>query len=225
MPADLPFAALLLDFDGTLVDSEVNWMRAENRLLTEYGVEWNEQRSMEFVGMALNDVGRAMLAITGATDTNAEGIRDRLIAYAIEDMSEVGVPWQPGAEDLLTEVRERGVPTALVTGSYMEVVKPFLEKLPAGTLDAVVTGDQTERGKPHPDPYLEAASRLGVDAAACLAVEDSNTGIGAAQAAGCLVIGVPYLVELDDRPGLVKIPSLAGVTVADLAGIVREHRA
>jgi len=115
MPADLPFAALLLDFDGTLVDSEVNWMRAENRLLTEYGVEWNEQRSMEFVGMALNDVGRATdwLGTTLAADQlTDDAIRAALLAEPSETTplvlpfftGERSTGWAAGARATMTGV-------------------------------------------------------------------------------------------------------------------------
>ncbi|RYY48387.1 MAG: HAD family hydrolase [Actinomycetales bacterium] len=82
--------------------------------------------------------------------------------------------------------------------------------------DAVVTGDEVSRGKPHPEPYLAAARMLGVDPADCLAVEDSATGAASADAAGCVVLVVPHMVTVPDGPRRLVRPSLAGLDVSML---------
>ena len=73
---------------------------------------------------------------------------------------------------------------------------------------AVVTGDQVNDGKPHPEAYLTAAQRLGVVPAYCVAIEDSPTGIASAEAAGCVVVAVPHQVPIEAAPGRVLVDSL-----------------
>ncbi len=129
------------------------------------------------------------------------------------------VPWRPGARELLAALREAGVPTALVTMSYRRFVEPVLEQLPAGSFDAVVTGDEVERGKPHPDPYLRAAALLGVPPADCVALEDSPTGAASAEAAGCRVLVVPHHVPVPAGERRAFAPTLSDLGVADLVAL------
>ena len=106
-----------------------------------------------------------------------------------------------------------------MTMSWADLAGDLVASLPEGTFGAVVTGDAVSRPKPHPDPYLEAARRLGVDPGDCVAVEDSRTGVASALAAGVPTLGVPHVVELDAAPGLVRVASLAGLDVAFLAQV------
>jgi beta-phosphoglucomutase-like phosphatase (HAD superfamily) len=86
--------------------------------------------------------------------------------------------------------------------------------------DAVVSGDDVTESKPHPESYLRGAQLLGVDPAECIAIEDSEPGIRSAAAAGTVVIGVPFMVELPDDVAHVLWPTLEGRTLADLAGLL-----
>jgi len=109
-------------------------------------------------------------------------------------MEEVGrgAPAMPGAKELVAALRERGVPVGLASNSPRAFVDLALEA--AGMQDAfdvTVAGDEVSRHKPAPDGYLAAARALGADPAHCIALEDSNTGVAAAKAAGMFVIGVP----------------------------------
>jgi HAD superfamily hydrolase (TIGR01509 family) len=97
------------------------------------------------------------------------------------------------------------VPQALVTMSYAAIAAPVAAALPFA---ATVTGDQVTNGKPHPEPYLRAAELLGVDAADCLAIEDSGTGATSANAAGCHVLVVPHFVNVPDAPRRTQRASL-----------------
>ncbi|MDQ1586093.1 MAG: hypothetical protein QOH80_1458, partial [Actinomycetota bacterium] len=95
--------------------------------------------------------------------------------------------------------------------------------LPPNTFAAVVTGDEVEHGKPHPEAYLEAARRLAVDPRRCVAIEDSPTGLASAEAAGCAAIGVPHIVAIPAAPGRTVVGSLADVDVERLQEMVRRH--
>ena len=130
---------------------------------------------------------------------------------------EQAVPWRPGAVELLARLRAAGVRCGLVTMSYQRFVAPILAHLPPETFSVVVTGEQVEQGKPHPEPYLTAAAALGVPPEECLAIEDSNTGAKSAEAAGCLVLVVENHVPVLDGPRRVFRDTLAGLTATELA--------
>jgi HAD superfamily hydrolase (TIGR01509 family) len=132
------------------------------------------------------------------------------------------VPWRDGAPELLAALGEAGIPCALVTMSYRRFVGPMLAALPPDTFAAIVTGDAVSNGKPHPEPYLKAASLLRVAPEHCLAIEDSNTGARSAQAAGCTVLVVPNHVPVLPDVGRVFRDSLVGLDVEELRGLALE---
>ncbi|MFF3440120.1 HAD family hydrolase [Streptosporangium sp. NPDC002721] len=109
-----------------------------------------------------------------------------------------GVTPLPGAIRLLDDLRAEGVPTALVSASPRLIVDMVLRGVGAERFALVVAAEDTARGKPLPDPYLRAASLLGLDPAGCVAVEDSPTGLAAARAAGCRVVSVSGEPVADD---------------------------
>src|SRR5690606_12389082 len=110
--------------------------------------------------------------------------------------------------ELLVALREAAVPCALVTMSYRQLAEPVVALAPEGAFQALVCGDDVERGKPHPEPYLRAADLLGVDVERCVAIEDSPTGIASARAAGAATLGVEAVVPVEAEPGLSRTPSL-----------------
>lgn len=215
--ADLP-AAVLWDMDGTIVDSEPAWMAAETAVVEEAGGTWSHEQGLQLVGNDLMVSAQILLDQTPLTGTR-EDLVERLLTQVESSMREC-MPWRPGARDLLMSLASAGVPSALVTMSWSVLATVLTEALPDGTFTTVVTGDQVEHGKPHPEPYLVAAARLGVDPASCVALEDSPTGVASALAAGVPTIAIPHLVEIEERPGLVLVESLAGVGAADLVQIV-----
>jgi HAD superfamily hydrolase (TIGR01509 family) len=198
--------------DGTLVDTERYWITAENALAARYGGVWSDADALELVGNDLLESGRYMRDRMGI-DVEPEQIVDELLDHVIEQVGRV-VPWRAGALELLASLRGADVRCALVTMSYARFVEPILAALPPETFDAVVTGDAVDRGKPHPEPYLAAARRLGVLASECLAIEDSDTGTTSASAAGCTVLVAPLHVTVPGGPGRVFTESLVGMTAA-----------
>jgi HAD superfamily hydrolase (TIGR01509 family) len=209
-----PAAAVLWDFDGTLVDTEPYWIEEEYALVESFGATWSEEHALALVGNDLLDSGRYIVEHTGIPLTPAEVV-DRLLDGVLVHLQR-DVPWRPGARELLADLRAHDVPCGLVTMSYERFVAPALAALPDGTFDCVVTGEHVPRGKPHPDPYLRAARLLGVPADECVAVEDSNTGAASAGAAGCRVVVVPNHVPVPPAAGRTLVPSLAGLDGATL---------
>lgn len=198
--------AVLWDFDGTMVDTEPYWIDAEYRLIESYGASWSHEDALQLVGNSLIASAEYIIKRTGIPLSPPEVV-ERLLDSVIAQVKK-HVPWRPGARELLADLQATNVPCALVTMSYRRFVDPVLATLPAGTFQAVVTGDVVTRGKPHPDPYLEGASALGFDPVACLAIEDSATGSASALAAGCPTIVVPLHVAVVEQPGMVVLPTL-----------------
>jgi HAD superfamily hydrolase (TIGR01509 family) len=133
------------------------------------------------------------------------------------ELEGAGVEPMPGARELIAALREQGVPLGLATNSGREFATRALRS--AGVydcFDAVVSAEEVEHPKPAPDVYLEAAARLGADPAACVALEDSATGVSAARAAGMTVVGVPSFPGLDLAAANLVVPSLADPQVWEL---------
>ncbi|WP_230487269.1 HAD family hydrolase [Nocardioides anomalus] len=209
--------AVLWDMDGTLVDTEPYWIEVEHGMAAKYGGEWTDADAMQMVGNNLVDSGRYMQQRWGV-DLTPEQIVEELLDGVVA-MVQSDVPWRPGARELLDELVADGVRCALVTMSYERFVAPILRQLPPETFRVVVTGDQVEFGKPHPEPYLTAAAALGVEPGECVAIEDSNTGAKSAEAAGCTVLVVQHHVPVLEGPRRVFRDTLAGMGVADLRSL------
>ncbi len=217
-PVAAPPAAVLWDMDGTLVDTEPYWMAAEHALVAEFGGRWTDDDARSVIGADLLDTA-AVLRERGGVRLEPVQVVERLLDDVIARVRE-RVPWRPGALRLLDELVTQDVPRALVTMSWSRLVDAVTEALPAGTFQAIITGDNVESGKPHPEPYLRAAAALGVDPVDCVAIEDSPTGAASAGAAGCVVLAVRNHVPIDPAPGRVVVPSLVGIDVEDLGRLV-----
>lgn len=211
-------AAVLWDMDGTLCDTEPYWIETEFEIAERFGAEWSRADSLELVGNDLLESGRYIKRRMGL-DLSPEEIVELLLDGVVARI-EKEIPWRPGARELLTALHQAGVRCALVTMSWQRFVAPVLRQLPPESFQVVVTGDQVEFGKPHPEPYETAAAALGVDPADCVAIEDSNTGARSAEAAGCTVLVVENHVPVLEGPRRVFRDTLAGVSVADLGRFV-----
>lgn len=207
-------AAVLWDMDGTLVDTEPYWIEVEYEIADRYGGTWSQAHALNLVGNDLLDSGRYIrdhMGIEPSPEQIVEELLDGVVARV-----ERAVPWQPGGREQLAALRTAGVPCALVTMSYERFVAPILAALPTGTFDLVVTGDNVELGKPHPEPYLRAAAGLGVAPEDCLAIEDSNTGARSAEGAGCTVLVIPNHVPVLDGERRIFRDTLVGLDLLDL---------
>jgi HAD superfamily hydrolase (TIGR01509 family) len=216
--SDRSLDAVLWDLDGTLVDTEPSWIAAEYRLVESYAGSWSAEDARAQVGNPLLMTGE-YLREHGGVPLPAARIVELLLADVLADVRGE-VHWRPGVRRLLAECREQGLATGLVTMSYRELAEAVTDRLPAASFDVLVTGDQVSRGKPDPECYLTAADRLGVDPARCLAIEDSLTGVAAAEAAGCLVVAVPNQVPIPPADTRKIVPDLASLSLVELFELV-----
>lgn len=214
-------AAVLFDLDGTLLDSEDLWWDAECRVVGAWGGTWTREDQAHCLGGPLERVTAYMAERTGAPFT-PEAIGEQLLE-AMEALLRSGdLEWRPGALELLIECRSAGVPTALVSASHRRLLDAVSDAvsdhpgIPDPAFDVTVAGDEVDEGKPHPEPYLEAARRLGVPIANCIVIEDSPTGVASGQASGAYVLAVPHLVAIPEHPRRRILTTLDGVTLEDV---------
>ena len=158
MTTDAPVvapAAVLWDMDGTLCDTEPYWMACERELVDRFGGTWTEDDARSIIGFDLLDAA-VVLRDRGGVDMDPHAIVEWMLDGVIARVRE-HVPWRPGARRLLSELNALGVPCALVTMSWRRLVDTILEELAPIHFDVLVTGDDVRDGKPHPEPYLNAA--------------------------------------------------------------------
>lgn len=218
----MPLAAVLWDMDGLMVDTEPVWTIAEEELALHLGGTWSEQLKASIVGTRL-DVAIPMIlehygheATPDATAEASGWLLQRMV-----ELFRTEVRVLPGVTDLLAALEAAGVPQALVSSSYRVLVDSVLAH-GFGPFATTVAGDEVSHGKPHPEPYLTAATRLGVDPRDCVVIEDSSAGVLSAEAAGCAVLAVPSVKGVAFVPGrrLGVRESLAGIGLDDLERLV-----
>ena len=209
--------------DGTLVDTERYWMAAEEELVESFGGRWTHEDALGLVGSGLWEAATVFQA--AGVDLDADTIVARLTARVQEQLAEHGVPWRPGARELLEALRTASVPTALVTMSVRSMADDIVRAIPFEAFDVIVTGDAVGNAKPHPEPYLTASDALGVDVRDCVAIEDSPAGLTTAWSAGAVTVGVPNFIALDEAPAHVLWETLADKSVSDVAALLDTREA
>ncbi len=201
--------AVLFDMDGTLIDSEPLWQRTERKIVASFGKVWTEEDGDTLTGHSLFDSASLMIELK-SLPLEPEKVVDMMVANMHELYVSEGVPWIPGARELLGELASAGIPTALVSASYEILVHDVCASAPEGSLEVMVTGSEPDmRQKPSGDPYRLAAQRLKVPIENCLVVEDSTPGLAAGQDAGARLA----LVGTGEVPG---IPAACFDSVGDM---------
>jgi HAD superfamily hydrolase (TIGR01509 family) len=212
--------AVMWDMDGTLVDSEKVWAEVQIELLASLGVTWTLEDCMQLVGSDLRDAVKVWMArIPDGVITDDE-LAERMFGAVVVALRKE-VEFRPGAVELLQALRKAEVPCALVSASYRLMIDAVLTHLPPNPFDVIVAGDEVTHGKPHPEPYLTAAAKLGVDPARCVVIEDSNTGTESGTAAGAYVVAVPQWVTIPEAPRRLVVDSLEPLTPESLSDLLR----
>ena len=215
-----PIAGVALDLDGVLADTETQFFRAVNEILTRQDLApLSDDEAVGLVGLdneslwrrlrEVRSLGLGLAEYTEWVDTVARTLYARELAPA------------DGAVELLARIRAHGLPLGLATSGETAWVENRLGVLGLkDAFDVVVTGDRVPRPKPHPDIYRKAALELGVAPGEALAVEDSPTGVAAAKAAGMFTVAVRtrWTGRMDLSSADVVVGSLHDIEFAGGAG-------
>lgn len=190
---------VIFDMDGLILDTERLSFEAWQKILKRYERVMTLETYNTLIGITYKNVISKLVEIYGQelpmADIYAEKNRDML-----KFMDNNGVPVKPGIYELLDFLTERNYKFALATSTPREKAVNLLEKVGIkGKFGAMVFGDEVENSKPHPEIFLKAAEKLGVDPEKCIVLEDSPAGIEAAYRAGMRGINIPDLKMPDEN--------------------------
>lgn len=203
---DRHFDAVLFDMDGVLVDSEGQWDEVRSAYAAAHGRPWTREDQLAVMGANSRQWSETMRQRLGA-DVPAEQIKAEVVAGVVARFRSGAVAVVPGAPEAVRRIAAR-YPVAIASSSPREVIAAALDLLGLqAVFGATVSADEVRLGKPAPDVYRLAASRLGADAERCLVIEDSTNGVLAGRAAGAFVVLVPSQAVA---------PSAAAFEAADL---------
>ncbi|MBN9643497.1 HAD family hydrolase [Corynebacterium mendelii] len=203
--------AIVWDMDGTLVDSEPIWSIATFELAEHLGAPLTAEKRQETIGGSFSNTFR--VCATNASVTPTRELEQTWYAWMVDRMGQLFAEHlhvDDGIVRLLDSIHRAGIPMAVATNTPRVLAQPALDALGEELFATTICGDEVAHGKPAPDMYLEAVTRLGATAADTLVFEDSTTGMAAAVAAGCTVIGLPADEHTTVADGVTTIGQLTG---------------
>jgi len=219
------FQAVIFDLDGVLADSEPWWNQIDTELLAEHGVGYRGEYHRNVLGVSYRIAVEFYKNVFHISASVEELMRRR--GEIATDFFANHVGLFPSAKTTLEQLVEMNVPMAIATSSVSASAHPFLDRTGIRSLfSVVVTGDEVQQGKPHPDIYLLTSKKLGTSPDTCLVIEDALTGVAAAKAANMRVAAIPdtrfvdpreyekaadyVLGSLSEIPALIRCVSAAG---------------
>lgn len=211
----MTFSAAFFDMDGLFLDSEPQWHQSQQEICARYSYSWDDDDQRICIGGPLSRVGDYISDIC-AHDMTGPQVVEELTQMMLVKLSTKAI-LMPGAYEAVERVRQV-MPVALVSASPRILMDAALTTLPEKFFEFSISADDVTRTKPFPDPYLEAAKRMGVSTQSCVVFEDSLTGIASAKSAGCAVVAVPHYVEVALAPRVRVVTSLNEVSLDFLDG-------
>lgn len=189
---------VIFDMDGVLIDSEEYICRAAIQFLATKGINAKPEDFIPFVGAGEDRYIGGVAEKYGLTLDLEEAKRQTYTIYG--DLIHGRLGSLPGAREFVSRCRERGLRLAVASAADLMKVEMNLREIgfPPGTFDSIVTGSDVTHKKPHPEIFLTAAERLGLQPRNCLVVEDAVNGVRAAKAAGCRCLGILTSFSAED---------------------------
>ena len=182
---------LLFDMDGLILDTEKLYTRFWQEAANALGYPMTKEQAMGL--RSLNrEFGAAKMQSYFDVPVDYEAVRKKRIEMMDAFIEKEGVEAKPGVHELLSYLKEKGIKTAIATSSPMERTEKYLASVGlTGAFDELISGYMVQKGKPEPDIYILAATKLGLAPNECLALEDSPTGLLSANRAGCYPVMIP----------------------------------
>jgi beta-phosphoglucomutase len=194
MEFDLQIKGILFDFDGVTVKSMEQHFKGWQKAFTEKGITLNEEEFFPLEGQGILTISAAIGEKYGLDDNQIKEVVKRKIHYYNENMR---IEFYDHFFDMLKVFKENGLKMGVVTGGSQDRVTPIVDEYLASYFEVVVTIDDVENGKPHPDPYLKGAQLLNLLPEECVVVENAPLGIKSGLAAGMKVIGITTTVSAE----------------------------
>ena len=206
--------AVIFDMDGVLLDTEKLLYKYWLQAAEELGYPLKPQHALDLRSLA-GKFAADYIRDNISPDIDYDKLRQRRRELMRADLEANGIPAKPGAAELLTMLREKGLKTAVATATDEPRTRKYLSEIGILSLfDRICCATMVENGKPMPDVYLFACAELGERPEDCVAVEDSPNGVLSAYRAGCRVAMVPDLSEPDEKTAAMlthKAESLAAL--------------
>lgn len=185
------FQAVIFDMDGVLIDSEPLWHQAEQVVLGGLGVDFTKPPLLQSTGLTTASVIAHWYQHQPWPTLTPKEVEQKIIAFVADGVANTGIA-KTGLPELLTQIRQRQLKVAVATNSPQILLDTTLTRLEiTDFFDARCHLGLVKQGKPAPEIYLLAASKLGVAPEHCLVFEDSFAGVTAAKAAGMTVVAIP----------------------------------
>lgn len=207
--------AVLWDIDGTLLDSESHHFAAMAAVCARHGHVLSQADYDRLLGRSMPEV-YALLDAVEPMPFDVAGFARACTRRYVETVASVQP--RPGALERVDWLAARGVPQACVSNSGRVVVDANMGRMARASLAFAISRDDVVHGKPHPEPYLAAAARLGLSPSTCLVVEDSPVGARSARAAGMRTFAWPQVRGLD-FDGAEVVDDLGVLDWAGLLGV------
>lgn len=211
--------AAIFDMDGLLIDSEPLWDKAELDVLASIGVDISRRAELpDTLGLRIDLVVELWFAHQPWSGPSREEVTNRIITRAITLVEETR-PILPGVREAVALCKAQGLKVGLASASPLHMLERVLEMFDLRSqFDAIASAEHLPYSKPHPQVYLDAAAKLGVDPLACVTLEDSVNGMIATKAARMRSIVVPAEENHDDVRWC-----LANVKLNSLTELRAEH--
>lgn len=218
-----PFYAVIFDLDGVLADSEPWWNQIDAKLLAEHGVSYRGEYHRNVLGVSYRLAVEFYKNAFHIAASVEELIRRR--GEIATDFFANRVDLFPSAKTTLEQLREMKLHLAVATSSMSASARPLIDRTGIRNLfSVVVTGDEVQQGKPHPDIYLRASKKLGISPEACLVIEDALAGIAAGKAANMRVAAIPDMRFADPREYEMEADYILG-SLSEIPALIRRVNA
>ena len=190
---------VIFDMDGLMFDTEPIWTSLWQPALARLGLPYKEGLA-EAVRGTTGEVSRSIVQRFYGPDCDAKAVMDTLYRLGAEVLRAAPAPKKPGLDALLDWLEGQRIPAAVASSSCLEDIRCNLDGWGlAHYFTAIVSGPEVAHSKPHPEIFLTAAARLGVEPARCLVLEDSFNGVRAGAAGGFVTVMVPDLQQPDEE--------------------------